>query len=394
MDALDTLAQILLPQGIRTVTTGGNEMARFLETRYGTADADAVTRAWRADLSDIEGARVIVLGVPVDLAGFDKGQGKGPLGIRRELLVAGLYPRLAGLGVVDIGDCRNHPLLVHDEMLNEATIARVRHARHGDGAGDLPVSPLSILERALSCIWQLNPAARVVLLGGDHGLSWMPFRVMESMGRNASRDLGILHFDAHTDLLAERDGLPISFATWAHHANALVGRGGRLQQVGIRTSGKPREFWEEREEVRQFWAREVRSRGADAIANEVVENLMRAGVRRVWISNDIDATDPSYAAATGTPEPGGLEPADVVRLIEAVAGAFEVIGGDVVEVAPTLRGGVPGEPARTLRTATVYLLHQIAACLGPGAGDLPRALALPDPGPRSQGEPGEEAARG
>ena len=52
--------------------------------------------------------------------------------------------------------------------------------------------------------------------------------------RNAGRTLGVIHFDAHTDLLHERDGIQCSFATWAYHANEAIGRGGRLQQLGTR----------------------------------------------------------------------------------------------------------------------------------------------------------------
>jgi arginase family enzyme len=380
MEPLEQLSRILSPQGILTVTTGGGEMARFLTARYGSCADGRVQAAWRADLNRIADARVVILGVPVDLAGFEKGQGKGPIGIRGQLLAEeGLYPALAEAGVVDVGDCRNHPLLAHDELLNQATIERVRRARWGDSGGDLPVAPLGILERALTCIWTLNPEARVVLLGGDHGLSWMPFRVMERLGRNPGRDLGIVHFDAHTDLLTERDGVAISFATWAHHANVLIGRGGRLQQLGIRVSGRDRAHWEASGALRQFWAPEVLRRGPAPVAAEVVTNLQAAGVRRVWISNDIDGTDPRWAAATGTAEPGGLHPAHVQAVIDAVGAAFEVVGGDVVEVAPTLKGHIPGEPARTLRTAAVYLLHQVDACLG--ASRFAHRLALPEPAP-------------
>jgi agmatinase len=224
-----------------------------------------------------------------------------------------------------------------------------------------------------------------MLLGGDHGLSWMPFRVIERLRRNESRDLGIVHFDAHTDLLPERDGIAISFATWAHHANALVGRGQRLQQLGIRVSGRSRAHWETTEEVRQFWAEELRARGEEQIAAEVVANLRAAGVRRVWISNDIDGTDPAWAAATGTREPGGMQPSAVIAVIRAVGAAFEVIGGDIVEVAPTLQGQIPGEPERTLRTASVFLLHQLDACLGTSklGESLPLFAPLPAEAERS-----------
>lgn len=374
---LDVLSKILAPQGILTVTTGTGEMATFLQQRYGSADATAVQLRWHEELRRIQDAEVVLLGVPIDTAGFDKGQGKGPLGLRLRMLAAGVYERFPAENVVDIGDCRNHPLLVHDELLNEHTIESVRVARWGEASERLPVSPLSILERALTEIWHLNPNAKILLMGGDHGLSWMPFRVIEDMRRNLAQDLGILHFDAHTDLMSSRDGVDISFATWAHHANRLIGGGGRLQQVGIRISGRSKAHWEESHELRQYWASEVHQRGAVEVAEELVSNLHHAGVKRVWVSNDIDGTDPRWAAATGTLEPGGLAPQDVHIMISKVGASFEIIGGDVVEVAPPLRGHIPGEPVRTLDTAAGYLLAQLDACLGRHCF----ADALPIPAP-------------
>lgn len=378
--ASEILSKILAPQGILTVTTGAGDMATFLRRRYGTQEADEINGLWRADLERIRDARAVILGVPIDTAGFDKGQGKGPLGIRMRLLSAGVYDDFPAAGVVDIGDCRNHPLLVHDELLNQDTLDSVRDARWGTREEPMPVAPLSILERALQEIWTLNPGARVLLLGGDHGLSWMPFRIMEAMNRNPDKDLGILHFDAHTDLMSARDGVSISFATWAHHANTLIGAQGRLQQVGIRISGKSKTHWETSHEVRQFWADEVQARGAAAVATELVQNLRSAGVRKVWISNDIDGTDPRWAASTGTLEPNGLTPADVHHIIAQVGAAFEVIGGDVVEVAPVLRGHIEGEPLRTLDTAAGYVLAQLDMCLG----DSNLAPKIPVPAPAKE----------
>jgi agmatinase len=61
--------------------------------------------------------------------------------------------RAAELGVVDIGDVFVVPQLLHDDMLSEAQKAATRAALYPDVSADvragLPVSPLSIAERAL-----------------------------------------------------------------------------------------------------------------------------------------------------------------------------------------------------------------------------------------------------
>src|SRR5207302_1746639 len=53
----------------------------------------------------------------------------------------------------------------------------------------------------------------------------------------------------------------------------------------------------------------------------------------VYVSFDVDSLDPGFAPGTGTPEVGGLTPREVLELLRGLAG-LDVIGGDVVEVAP------------------------------------------------------------
>jgi agmatinase len=178
--------------------------------------------------------------------------------------------------------------------------------------------------------------------------------------------LGVVQVDAQTDLLEERLGVRYCFGTWSFHANELLGRGGRLVQVGTRASARDRAHWEASTGVRQLWAEDVRGDPEGAIA-EVLRHLAERGVARVYFSNDIDGTDAAFAAATGVPEPAGLDPDLVVRLLRRLAGSFEHAGGDVMEVAPGLAGS-PEENERTMAVAVRYLRETIAASLGITAG--------------------------
>jgi agmatinase len=364
-DARQLLERLLKPAcgGIYTVSTGSSEQRR-LQRRIYRAEGDAdVQSRWRAALDRIASAKVVVLGVPCDAgAGFLRGANMGPQALRRTLLDGGSFvyqdPR-----IVDAGDVLVVPQLLSDEMLADDQIRRTRAAIHGDeAAGEaLPVSPLTVAERALALVRELAPSASPLLLGGDHSVGW-PGLAAVAAGRE--KKTGILHFDAHTDLLPSRLGVRYCFATWAYHANELVGRGRRLAQVGLRVSKRTREDWERELEVRQFWMGEVRERSVDSIADEIVAGFRAAGVEGVYISNDIDGTDPLWAHATGTPEPGGLSPDTVLGLIRRVGTAFPVWGSDLVEVAPPLAGHAPGEPDKTLRTAARYIEAQVRRALG------------------------------
>ena len=75
--------------------------------------------------------------------------------------------------------------------------------------------------------------------------------------------------------------------------------------------------------VRQF-----RKLGAEAVAARIPKGA------RVYLSLDIDGFCPSIAPGTGTPSHGGFLYYEVLELLQHVARNHEVVGMDLVEVAP------------------------------------------------------------
>ena len=72
----------------------------------------------------------------------------------------------------------------------------------------------------------------------------------------------------------------------------------------------------------------ARARGASiAKAREVV------GDGPTYVSFDVDSLDPAFAPGTGTPEVGGLTPREALAILRGLKG-IDIVGGDVVEVAP------------------------------------------------------------
>ncbi len=363
-ERVDELMRILRPAGggVYVVSTGLAAQRALQRRIYEVVHDEAIDQAWRVGLERLDEARVVLLGVPSDAgAGFVRGANQGPAALRERLLSRAETPYLVD-GVMDVGDVRVVPQLLCDEMLSPHQIAATRRALYDRADVDLPVSPLDLCARALAHLRVLAPRAVPIVLGGDHSVAWPAFA---SAMHGGSR-LGLLHFDAHTDLLAERLGVRFCFATWAYHANELLGRDGRLVQVGIRRSGHPREHWESTLNVRQYWPDELAVRTIDEIADEIVERFRARGVEAVYVSNDIDGTDAALAGATGTPEPGGPSPTDIRRLTRRVLSAFPLAGADLVEVAPSLGLGDPEEPGRTLDVAAEYLDDLMAEALARG----------------------------
>jgi len=71
----------------------------------------------------------------------------------------------------------------------------------------------------------------------------------------------------------------------------------------------------------------------------------------VYLSVDIDVLDPAFAPGTGTPEPGGWTSRELIRILRGVED-LNVVGADVVEVAPAYQGA--GEETALAASQVVY----------------------------------------
>jgi agmatinase len=363
----DQLAQLLRPAGagLHTVSTGKAEQLALQRALYQVDDAALVPAAWRRSLDELASARVVVLGIPSDCgAGLVRGAAFGPAALRAAL-IGQRQARAQLAGVVDAGDVAVIPHLLHDDMLNDEQKQSSRRALYPtlapEVAAGLPVSPLSIAERALDCLFQINPGARLLVLGGDHSVAWP---VVASLVRRRAPALGIVQPDAHTDLLPERLGVRYCFATWAYHANDLIGRNGRLVQVGVRASGRDKQHWENTLGVRQVWAAEVQDKGTQAVLDEIVQHLQARGVKQVYLSNDIDATDAGDAPSTGAPELRGLHADFILALIARLGAEFDLVAADLCEVAPPV--GSAEDSRRTVELGASYLAASLDALLASG----------------------------
>jgi len=163
-------------------------------------------------------------------------------------------------------------------------------------------------------------------VGGDHSISGA---ILRAVGKN--RPPGMIHIDAHCDTAGAFEGSKF------HHGGPFrqavldgVLDPERTIQIGIR--GGAEFLWEfsSVSGMTVIHAEEVHELGMAA----VIERARAiAGSGPVYISFDVDSLDPGFAPGTGTPEVGGLTPREVLQLLRALAG-LDVIGGDVVEVAP------------------------------------------------------------
>ncbi|MFT6070187.1 MAG: agmatinase [Bacteriovoracaceae bacterium] len=350
MDSNEILNHILCPpgDGVFTVETAKERKEKLQQKLYGNEDCKS---AWLKSLGSLKDSPTVLLGVPSDTGGgILRGANWGPLALREYL----------NEDYFDVGDIRVVPHLLHDNYLNTKTIENVRHALYQKSC-DLPVSPLSLAELAIESILEVNPKAKIFSIGGDHSVS----AALVPPFIKKYPNLGILHFDAHTDLLEERLGIDKCFATWAAHILPSLDHPQNMAQVGIRRSGQVKEFWEKKFGISQYWSQDVFDLGPDEISKKIIAQFNAKGIKDVYISFDIDAIDSEYASATGTPETGGLRPHEASIIIDSVTPHFNIVGADMVELAPFINhhGSKPTlapEPNSTFEVAGLLSDKMIA----------------------------------
>lgn len=167
----------------------------------------------------------------------------------------------------------------------------------------------------------LDAGAGTLTLGGDHYITLPILRAhAERFG-----PVGVIQFDAHSDLWPDDDMARIDHGTMMYKAvRAGYVDPARSVQIGIRTD------CEDYLGIRAITAPEVHERGPRAIAAEV---RAIAGEGPSYLSFDIDALDPAFAPGTGTPVWGGLASWQAAAILRDLAGV-RLTGGDVVEVSP------------------------------------------------------------
>jgi agmatinase len=72
-----------------------------------------------------------------------------------------------------------------------------------------------------------------------------------------------------------------------------------------------------------------------------IDNVLAQLTDEVYITLDVDVFDIGIMPSTGTPEPGGLGWYDVITLLRAVVEHKNVVGFDIVELAPNEANPAP-----------------------------------------------------
>jgi len=266
---------------------------------------DSPYRPDAPDLPDFGGLEVALVGVPMDLAVTNRaGSRLGPRAVR---------------AIERIGPY-HHALRVTPRA--ELTYADV---------GDVPLRsryslPDSIADIEAFFTKVAAAGVKPVTIGGDHSIS---YPILRALGRE--RPLGMVHIDAHCDTSGPAEGSRF------HHGGPFrqavldgVLDPTRCIQIGIRGSAEMLYEFSYESGMTVIHAEEVEAMGLPAVVAKAREIASRGPF---YVTFDVDGLDPAFTPGTGTPEVGGLTPREAQAILRGLAG-LEIVGGDVVEVAP------------------------------------------------------------
>jgi agmatinase len=204
--------------------------------------------------------------------------------------------------------------------------------------GDAPVVPADV-PRSHAAIEQTVAAAASsgavpIVLGGDHSISEPNVRACASV----HGALGLVHFDTHTDTAPDVFGTALSHGTPMFRLveDGLVDPR-RYVQIGLRGYWpSEREFaWQRERGITAVFMHDLQAAGLAAVLDDTVAIL---GAGPCFLSVDIDVLDPAFAPGTGTPEPGGMTSAELLKACRILSSRLDLVGADVVEVAPVAVG--------------------------------------------------------
>lgn len=180
-----------------------------------------------------------------------------------------------------------------------------------------------------------------IILGGEHTISYFSIQSI------AHENPIIIHFDAHRDMKPIYDKKKICHTTpFFHLIDEGHIKGKNIIQIGIRQSDKEENEFAINNGVNTYTGLDIH-KNLHHITKEIGKLTNN---RNIYITFDIDVYDICYVPCTGTPEPFGLNPFQILEILKSINKTALLIGIDMVEVAMKNSDYREG----TLATQTLY----------------------------------------
>jgi agmatinase len=187
-----------------------------------------------------------------------------------------------------------------------------------------PVPDTTMLEVTKQTVAKLVADGKfVIALGGEHSITGP---IVEAYLEANQEPFTVVQIDAHGDLRHEYEG---SIYNHACVMRRVIDMGLPTVQIGIRSVCKEEAELIKAKQIPIIWARDIANQ--PDWMEKVFANIT---TKKVFLTIDLDGIDPTLIPGVGTPEPGGLSWFAFLTMLRRLFQDYEVIGSDIMELAP------------------------------------------------------------
>ncbi|MBA4319813.1 MAG: agmatinase [Flavobacterium sp.] len=191
----------------------------------------------------------------------------------------------------------------------------------------IPTSPLKAIKYLKNIVKEVIVTKKLpAVIGGEHLISYGIAQALNDHYENIS----ILIFDSHMDLIDRYSRKKLTHASWLRHSLKLPNIK-QVALVGIQSYNlKEWRYWKR-------YPKKIKVFKTSDKSHWNITELVNFLTKNVYLSFDIDVFDSAVMPSTGTPEPAGLHWEEVINIIRQILPKKNVIGLDLVELAPIER---------------------------------------------------------
>ncbi|WP_157094703.1 agmatinase [Picosynechococcus sp. PCC 7003] len=221
----------------------------------------------------------------------------------------------------------SHQLECYDDELRRETCFDVGIFTHG-AIADTRQNPELSAEEMLAVTSEttqnlLQDGKFVIALGGEHAITT---GVVKGHLEFYQEPFTVVQIDAHADLRQSYEG--------SEHNHACIMR--RVMDLGlpslpvaIRSLCREEADLLAAKEIPVIWAWDMQND-----PNWIDRAIANIKTEKVFLTIDLDGIDPTLIAGVGTPEPGGMDWYSTLRFLRRLFREKQVIGCDIMELAP------------------------------------------------------------
>lgn len=190
-----------------------------------------------------------------------------------------------------------------------------------------------ILAEAVAAL--LKQGVRLTVIGGGHEVSWGHYQGIETAF--PKRKLAVVNIDAHFDMRPiPQGGFGSSGTSFLQIANRHIEQGFEVDYtcIGIQRTGNTEALFATaaKHQVKVITAEEIYLEGSSK-APKLLETVI-SNADHIYLSICLDVFAAPFAPGVSSPQPLGLQPWQVIPLIQQIAMSGKLVSFDIAELSP------------------------------------------------------------